>query len=234
MAVEGVRARARQALTADIKAEATRQLAADGAAALSLRSVARSLGLASSAIYRYFPSRDALLTALITDAYNDLGATVERAVAEVDPGDLEGRWMAAGRAVRGWAQAEPHRYALLYGSPVPGFAAPESTIAPATRVPLVLAQILADGWAAEELRPPEATGDLPASLLEVDLAQVVASLGEVPPEVVLRGLMAWSQLFGLVSFELFGHFVGSVADADAFFDAALRVTGQSLGLRPRP
>ena len=116
------RARARAELTDEIKREARRQLAEHGAD-LSLRAVARELGMASSAVYRYFPSRDDLLTALIVDAYDALGETAEQALARAEGGVTE-RWLALSTSIRAWAVEHPHDYALLYGSPVPGYRAP--------------------------------------------------------------------------------------------------------------
>src|SRR5215218_3368694 len=141
MTAASIRARVRAEMTEEIKAAARRHLAIDGAN-LSLRAVARELGMVSSAIYRYFPSRDDLLTALIIDAYDALGAAAEQSEAAVDRADLLGRWLATCRAVRSWALANPHEYALIYGSPVPGYRAPEDTIPPATRIPLLLGAIL--------------------------------------------------------------------------------------------
>src|ERR1700743_687804 len=128
------RERARAELTREIKEEARRQLAATGADGLSLRAVAKELGMVSSALYRYYPSRDDLLTALIIDAYNALGAAAEHALA--GPGSARERWIAACHAIRDWARSNPQEYALVYGSPVPGYRAPEATIGPASRVPL--------------------------------------------------------------------------------------------------
>lgn len=119
MVAPSLRARVRASMIEEIKAVARRHLASDGAN-LSLRAVARDLGMVSSAIYRYFPSRDELLTALILEAYDALGDAVEAADAGVDRADLRGRWHAACRAARAWALAHPAEYALLYGSPVPG------------------------------------------------------------------------------------------------------------------
>ena len=129
-------------MTDEIKTIARRHLATDGAN-LSLRAVARDLGVVSSAIYRYFASRDELLTALILDAYNALGAAVEAAdrgvVEAADGRDAAPRVDAlalAGwpcHAVRDWALAAPHEYALIYGSPVPGYQAPQDTVPAATR-----------------------------------------------------------------------------------------------------
>lgn len=146
--VRGARARARIEITAAIKDEARAQLAAEGAAKLSLRAVARALGMVSSALYRYFPSRDDLLTALIVDAYDAVGGAAEEAAAETSALRPLDRWTAVCRAVRVWAVAHPHEYALIYGSPVPGYSAPQDTIAPAARVGLVLIEIARDAHAA--------------------------------------------------------------------------------------
>src|SRR5580658_8303806 len=114
------RARARVAALEEIKRAARAQMAERGAAALSVRHVAREVGMCSSGVYRYFKSRDELLTALIIDAYNALGDDVERAEAQVDRGDLFGRWWAAASAARTWAWARPQEYGLVFGSPIPG------------------------------------------------------------------------------------------------------------------
>src|SRR5687767_14812476 len=110
---------ARAEITERIKAAARDQLAAEGATALSLRGVAREIGLVSSGVYRYFASRDALLTALIVDAYDAVGEAAESADAHAQAtgADAGGRWLAACRAVRAWARGHPHEFALVYGSP---------------------------------------------------------------------------------------------------------------------
>ena len=136
------RERARVEITAEILDTARDHLAKDGAAALSLRAVARDLGMVSSAVYRYVPNRDALLTMLIIDAYDSLGNAVEKAERSVRRDDYLQRFLATCHAVRTWALAHPQEYALIYGSPVPGYAAPTDTIAPASRVPTVLITIL--------------------------------------------------------------------------------------------
>src|SRR5215469_12823473 len=123
MPAASIRARVRAEMIGEIKAVARRHLETDGAN-LSLRAVARDMGMVSSALYRYFASRDELLTALILDAYNALGDTVEAADAGItDRTKLRARWFASTGAVRSWALANPAEYALIYGSPVPGYAA---------------------------------------------------------------------------------------------------------------
>src|SRR5215212_10853067 len=148
------RERVRAELTAEITEVARRQLGEVGAAALSLRAVARELGMASSALYRYFPSRDDLLTRLIIDGYDALG---DAADAADDPSAPPAeRWLGVCRAVRAWARAHPHEYALLYGSPVPGYRAPQDTVPAASRVGVVLGRIL--GEAAHSGALPPASG----------------------------------------------------------------------------
>jgi AcrR family transcriptional regulator len=222
------RERVRAELTAEITDAARRQLAEVGAAALSLRAVARELGMVSSALYRYFPSRDDLLTRLIIDGYDALGAAAE--AADTPDAAPRARWLAVCRAVREWARAHPHEYALLYGSPVPGYAAPRDTVPAASRVGVVLGRILGD--AARSGALPEAQGvERDPALISDDAVAVLG--GEHPAlddAVRLRALLAWSSLYGTISFELFGHFVGSVQDADRFFDRAIGELAVLIGL----
>ncbi|MGA4799906.1 TetR/AcrR family transcriptional regulator [Streptomyces lavendulocolor] len=298
--VRGARARARDEVTAAIKDEARRQLAAEGAAKLSLRAVARELGMVSSALYRYFPSRDDLLTALIVDAYDALGAAAEAALRATspaassadapaaapvtsgtagsaatratpgagasasspgpaapgapatpgapaapgaftapgapptagasDPGGPQvtprGRWVVVCRAVREWAKAHPHEYALIYGSPVPGYSAPQATVAPASRAAHVLLAVLREAHRTDGVAPPPLAADLRAEgeRLAAELAP------DLPPALVLAFVGAWCQLFGLVSFEVFGHFHRVVEDPEAFFTHAADRLGRDLGL----
>ena len=220
------RERVRAELTAEITDAARRQLGEVGAAALSLRAVAREVGMVSSAVYRYFPSRDELLTRLIIDGYDDLGAAAEAADLPAAP-PLE-RWLAVCSAVRTWALTHPHEYALLYGSPVPGYQAPKDTVPAASRVGVVLGRILGDAAQAGLL--PEGTGERDPGLVS---DEAVAVLGGDHPgldeTVRVRGLLAWSALYGTISFELFGHFVGSVEDGDRYFDRVMADLAHLIG-----
>jgi AcrR family transcriptional regulator len=223
------RERARAVLTSEIKDAARRQLAQSGANGLSLRGVARELGMVSSALYRYFPSRDDLLTALIIDAYRAVGDAAESADALVERTNLRRRWRDICHATRQWALDHPHEYALIYGSPVPGYQAPQDTVAQATRVPLALVGVLRDASAAGVLTEfgPIVTGLVLAQQTR-RLAATIAP--ELPGPVLSRALVAWSQLFGMISFELFGQFVGSVDPADQFFDHAVDLMATFTGL----
>ncbi len=232
-AIRGARARARDEITAEIKEAARRQLAGQGAARLSLRAVARELGMVSSAVYRYFPSRDELLTALIVDAYDALGARAEAASAEAAGGGPPARWLAVCRAVRRWALAHPHEYALLYGSPVPGYAAPQDTTGPASRVGLAMARVLADAYAAGSLTPPADGPTAPSAVLR-DAEELADRLGVHLPGAVITALVAaWAELFGLVGFEVFGQFRGVVGPCPEFFDHAAARLAHAAGLCPR-
>lgn len=224
-ASQTARARARAELTAEILAAAREELAEAGPAALSLRSVARRLGMVPSGLYRYFPSRDSLLTALIIDAYEAVGAAAGAAAGS--PGAPLERWLRVCAGVRAWAGAHPQQWALIYGSPVPGYAAPEATVGSALRITEVLAGLVRD---RPEGRPPDSVFP-PAGHLEV----VIDPLRETllpgrPAETAVAALMAWTSLIGMVSLELFGHYKGGTADFDAVFAYAMEVAGRSAGL----
>ncbi|MFB6937051.1 TetR/AcrR family transcriptional regulator [Streptomyces chartreusis] len=224
---QGARARARMEVTAAIKDEARRQLAADGAAKLSLRAVARELGMVSSALYRYFPSRDDLLTALIIDAYDSLGESAEAAHAKVADAGPVRRWSAVADAVRAWALRSPHEYALIYGSPVPGYIAPDTTVPPASRVGLLLIGILRDAHRRDALAEPPL---LPAEL-RTEAERMTADLApDLPPATVVALVAAWAQLYGLVGFELFGQFNRVVEDREPFFRHAVVRLAHGVGL----
>jgi AcrR family transcriptional regulator len=219
----GTRERARAATTAEILRIARAHMAVDGAAALSLRAVARELGMVSSAVYRYFPSRDELLTALIIDGYDRLGETVERADAGVRRrGDLQARWRAVTHAIRDWALANPAEHALLFGTPVPGYAAPQDTIGPATRYTLVLLLLLVDvGAAGIEHRVTVARA------MRADLARLRDVSGHhIADSTIVVGLAAWAAVMGAINLELFGHLHNVVDTPGALFDAVVEQHAQ--------
>jgi AcrR family transcriptional regulator len=192
-----------------------------------LRAVAREVGMVSSAVYRYFPSRDELLTALIVDAYNAFGeAVIECIAATRRRTDFVARWTAVCSGVRGWATAHPHEWALLYGTPVPGYAAPVDTIDPAGVAPLAFLRMVADGVASGAVRSTAPT--LSRSVRD-DFARLRGDMAlDVPDDVLARAFSAWASLFGAVSFELFGHLNNVITDTASFFDAQMRAIGVGL------
>jgi AcrR family transcriptional regulator len=227
------RERARAEITTEILDAGRRSLATDGAAGLSLRAIARELGMASSAVYRYVASRDELLTKLIIEAYDSLGAAAESQEASVPREDLAGRLAEICHATRSWALANPNEYALIYGSPVPGYVAPPDTVAPASRVALLATQILVDAN-SRGIAIPSGASDVSPQCLTA-LAPILAAL---PPDLtasaIQAGLMTLAGLFGTVSFELFGQFQNVVADGpgdrEAFFDECIRRWAGQLGI----
>lgn len=224
-----VRERVRLELTSEIKDVARRHLAEHGSSALSLRAVAREMGMVSSAVYRYFPSRDDLLTALIVDAYDAIGAVAEASerVAVSHRSGTVARWQALAGDIRAWAAAHPQEYALIYGSPIPGYKAPPDTIDPATRVSFVMMRIMIDGVASGEISTDDGTR-IPRPVHADFAALRDLALPDVPDAVISRGLLMWTQLFGTISFELFGHFHNVIHDYDAFFELQTRRAGEYL------
>ena len=225
--VTGVRARARAEVRTAILAAASKRLAEDGANDLSLRAVARDVGMVSSAVYRYFASRDELLTALIIEAYDSLGDHVEAHVQATSGRPGGERWVDAAMAIRSWALAHRNDYALLYGTPIPGYAAPDDTVASGTRVARALVGIVRE---ADHLEP---VADHP---IEPSLSESFAALRaeldlDVDDSTILAVITAWSQLFGLLTFELFGQTRDFVSDDEALFRAAATAMAASIGLR---
>jgi AcrR family transcriptional regulator len=185
--------------------------------------------MVSSALYRYFPSRDELLTALIVDAYDAVGTAAETAEAAARRADHPGRWLAATTGTRAWAVANPHEYALIFGSPVPGYQAPATTIDPAARIPLLLMRILGDAADAgalvplgERKTPAPVRADLEA------LRELAAPA--LADEYLARAIMAWTQLIGSISFELFGHLNNVIHDYEAYFRFQMSGIAHDLGL----
>lgn len=201
------------------------QLATRGPAALSLREVARELGVASSAVYRYVADRDALLTRLVVDAYTDLADYVETALASVDSADHSDRLACFALAMRAWAVANPARWGLIYGTPVPGYAAPEAaTTPPGTRLMTALAVLTADAAPTPAQHPARLDADyqafLKAGAAELGLTGAVDRFADA--------VEAWCAIVGTVSMEVFGQLGPEVSQIG---EALLRRTVAGLVAR---
>lgn len=225
---------ARERLTAEIIGEGRRQLAEHGAAGLSLRSVARELGMVSSAVYRYVASRDDLLTRLIVEAYDSLGASAEACVESTAGEPPLERWVHAAHAVRDWALERPHEYFLVFGTPVPGYAAPEITAISGTRTQRALVGIVVEASERAQLEP---VGERQRSKMSSGLIADFASLRSnveggdlITDDVLLAILTGWTQMFGLLSFELSNQTRGVVEHHRDLFDASARVMARQIGL----
>ena len=228
------RERARARTIEDIVRLGREHLALHGAAALSLRAVARDLGVVSSAVYRYVENREELLTLLLVDAYNELGDEVDAAVAALPEADFSGRFNALGSAVRRWALREPARYGLLFGSPVPGYRAPaERTTGPGTRVIYALMALLDGAYRAGRLAAPGGQAAV-AAPLAADLERIRAGMGlAVPDGLLARGALVWTSLFGAISFEVFGQYgADTFAAPDELFAHHLAALADLAGLGP--
>lgn len=208
------------------------QLAKVGAAGLSPEAVAQEGGLAVAEVEAVFPHRDDLLTALVIDAYDASGAAMERAdaAAAAEGAPAGARLLAATRALRQWSFENPAEFTLIYGSPVPGYHAPQDTVPPASRTPAVLAGVIRSALEAGELTPPRRTP--PARRLL--LPEAVAAFGGVPgapfSDIIERGIVLWSNLIGLLVFQVFSRTHDSVSDEAAFFDYAIAVAAEGIGL----
>jgi AcrR family transcriptional regulator len=213
------RERLRSQARAEAKSLALQQLADAGPSALSLNAIARQMGLTGPALYRYFTDRDALLAELILDAYADLATAVEAAVDEHRARPAADRFRAFAAAYRGWAIHQPHRYRLLFGAPVPGFAAHSAgIIAASQRTMDALLGVLAELGESPLMHAVGASRD---GVLDAQLQAWAASRGmpRVGPEVLWRGVLAWSRLHGLVSLEIGGNFASIGVDARLLFEA---------------
>jgi AcrR family transcriptional regulator len=203
----------------DIKALAHGQLEEHGAPGLNLRAIARELGLVSSAVYRYVASRDELLTLLIVDAFDAVGAVAEQAAAD-RTGGFDARYRRVAQAIRRWALEHPHDWALVYGSPVPGYQAPQDTVASALRVTLAATGAVLDGVADGEVEP--GSGSSAPAPVHADFDRLRQALGDqLGDDLLGRVLLAWTAMFGHLSFELYGHLHGGITDYDAFYDLQL-------------
>lgn len=237
----GRRAQMRRETVAQLRAAALEDLREHGAAALSLRRVARRMGMSPAGLYRYVASREELLTWLIADAYDDLADHLFAAIGapaedRSDPGsgppdvlvvaapeaDVADRLRAVATAYRAWSVAHPNQFALLFGDPIPGYEAPADgpTTAAMTRVGAALGRPLVEAWHAGRLRPhvTDVTDDLRRRLAPMDgIADE-----PVPAELALTLLLTWGRLHGQVSLEVFGHHAWLFPDGcEPLFDAEL-------------
>src|SRR5271168_339977 len=218
----------RERIEAQIIELGRRHLVEHGATGLSLRAIARDLGMVSSAVYRYVSSRDELLTLLLVDAYTELAETVDQArdtVAELWSDDV----IAIARAARRWAIAHPARWALLYGSPVPGYHAPaERTLEVGTRVVGAFFDAVAAGIATGDIR---LTNDAAAEPMSSDFERIRQEFGFPGDDpVVANCFLLFAGVLGAISMEVFGQYgADTLTDPEAVFDAQLRLLVDVLG-----
>jgi AcrR family transcriptional regulator len=223
------RARQHAAVRNEIKAMARTHMARDGAAALSLRAVATDLGLSSAALYYYFPNRDVLITALIVDAFRSLGQALRD--ADRPDADIGARLKAVMLAYRTWAVSHPAEYSLLFGTPIPGYVAPEEITAPealAAFVPLI--DLFAQAHTQGRLQAPPVP---PPPGLVAHAAIWIAATGQpIPLPALLAALRAWALGHGLIGLEQDHQTQPLIGDAEAHFVYEIQVLLQQLGVVP--
>ncbi|MFD7895599.1 TetR/AcrR family transcriptional regulator [Streptomyces sp. NPDC059743] len=229
-AVMSRRERLRAETSREIKTIALRQMADGGPGAISLRGIAREMGMTPRAIYSYFPTRDDLITALISGIAGSLAEAVEtasNAVPDTDPG---GRLLAWGQALREWALAHPESFRLFYGHPVPGYQPPEDGPVDRTarRVCRDLTRLVAAAWPYARHHQPE---DTSWSDLHPDyVAKIRADLPDVPPAAAALALRVWGRMHGLVALEIDGHIHPVAGNPAALHRAEMLDLVRSLGL----
>jgi AcrR family transcriptional regulator len=209
-----LRERYRTQVRAEVKQAALAQLAQAGPGGVSISAIGKQLGISGPGLYRYFASRDQLLTELVIDAYHDL-ADALAATSHAPGQDAPDRLRKLARAYRSWALAQPHRYRLLYGPPLPGYDAHAQRLVDASQAAMnQLLSILAE------------MGDRPAALPPQPLASQLSAWAipldpGVDPATALRAVLIWSRLHGIVSLEIAGNFASMGIDAGQLFEIQL-------------
>lgn len=187
----------------EIKEVAWQQIAQDGAAALSLRAIAKQIGLTSPALYHYYPNRDALVNELVADAFHSLASTLEQARDALPPGEHAKRLLTVGMAYCEWGRAYPQRYALIFGAPIPNYQPSVAAIQPAAnRALAVLVDVIGGAWQADKIRLPACYQELTPPL-RTQLEEWKQKAGIVYPiQVLYLAIIAWCRMHGIVSLEL--------------------------------
>jgi AcrR family transcriptional regulator len=208
------RQRYRAQIREEIKQAALRQLAQFGPAGISVNAIGKELGVSGPALYRYFASRDELLTELVIDAYIDLGDALRASIEQIPARSHRRRFETLARGYRSWALAEPHRYRLLFGPPLPGFDAHADRLNRAANASM---ELLVDTL------PNPTTRWRPGAALAEQLS-LWADIGgfQVQPSNGLRAVLSWAHVHGFVSLEIAGNYTSMGLDPDLLFEAELR------------
>ncbi|WP_350281149.1 TetR/AcrR family transcriptional regulator [Kribbella sp. HUAS MG21] len=228
----GGRDRRRAATLAEIKAAARRLLVGGGSAAVGLRAVARELGLTPPALYRYFPSHEALISALIADLYDELTAALMELRCSEDTDDLGAQLYLLANGLRDWALAHPAEFALLFGTAVPSPDSEDHEDTPghqaAMRFGALFKELVAQIWHWKPFPypPDEQLG----TELVAQLTQESEHFHGMPPGAIYLSLTYWTRLYGLICMEVFGQLHWVLPDAGAYFEAQLYEIGEALGL----
>ena len=219
-------------MEAQIKAAARQQMAEHGTAGLSLRGIARQLGITAPAIYNYFPRLEDLITALIVDAFSDLADVMEAADAAVASERAYDHIMTLCLTYRAWALAHPTVFQLIYGNPIPGYQAPEEVTLPLARRPFLgIFRWFLRAYQTGELVIPAEYGPVPPRMSAGSAAWRRISGIEIPDELLALLMSGWSRIYGMTLLELYHHVQPLVGDGGAFFRYEMDAFARYLGLR---
>jgi AcrR family transcriptional regulator len=210
-----MRERYRAQVRAEVKEAALRQLAESGPAGLSIAAIGKQLGVSGPALYRYFASRDELLTELVIDAYDDLADALRAATSGAPSQRPRTQLEALARGYRSWALAQPHRYRLLFGPPLPGYDAHTQRLVAASEASMDLLLDVLRRLGDPAPAPPA------QSLTSQLVAWAQTHAFDIDPAVALRAILIWSRLHGLVSLEIAGNFTSMGIDSGQLFEAQL-------------
>lgn len=225
------RARVRTATTTEIKATARRLLVEQGPDALTLRAIARSMGMTAPALYRYFGSHEELVAACTSDLLDEITTTLERARDAVGPQDPVGRLMAACRAFRDWSLGHPREFQLVFASAGEGRPAGHDTVDEDLSFGGVFLGIFVEIWQSQPFAVP-AEADLPERLVEQLTAFSAAVRGVLPLGALAAYLSGWVRLYGGVTIEVFGHLGFALSDAEPMFEVMLADMRRQLTTPP--
>lgn len=223
------RARLRAETAGEIKAIALKTLADSGPAAISLRAIARDMGMTAGAIYSYFDTRDALITALMVDVHNSLADAEAAALIGVPAGDPGAQLRAIAEAYRDWAVSNAEEFRLIYGDAVPGYEMPEQGPAreAAHRACALLTGLVASGWAAASAGQSQegaSWSDFDPTLVGLVKAEYPA----LPPEAVALSIQIWGRIHGLVVLEIYGQLSNLTVAPGKLFTADVTALTRSL------
>lgn len=214
-----------------IKQAARAQMVQHGTAGISLRGIARELGITAPAIYNYYPRLDDLITSLIVDAFNALADAIQAAEEAAATGSYGDRILASCLAYREWAIAHPVDFQLIYGNPIPGYEAPAEITVPLARRPFDgLFRLFLQAYESGELTIPPEYAPVPPGVT-AHFAMWLPQAGYAFPDPLLCLLMSgWARIHGMVMLELFEHLGPVVGDTAAFYRYELEAFIQRLGL----
>jgi AcrR family transcriptional regulator len=232
------RERLRDATLLEIKEAARRHLRAHGPTGISLRAIARDIGMTAPALYRYYSSLDDLVSAMIESFTDELSDTMEAARDELPADDIGGRLVTVTRTFRRWALDHRAEFTLVFGAPVPAFGTSPQTGFPAAggRFAGIFFTLFTELWRRQPFAVPS-DEEIPTRLRS-QLRSFAASCGAddagLPLGVIRMYAASWVKLYGLVTMEVFGHVQFLLHDAEALFEAELMDLGMAVGVKPKP